>query len=227
MNLGVLHNGLALKSLELISMDSTVASAMHGCRPLMGLFCNCLLPFQPFFLKLALIPMKHSASIWTDILRCVRLVACVAVWNHILVNKSCFAHCLLLAFPSKCELTNVVTVPNAGFSGNIAPKIMPVEIQNEVNSQRDVGAIEIDIAFAVTVVKSEHCCAVNMANDNQFANQIDLAMEGVDFNDDEWICSEMCRQQDCLLTLLHLFGPSKLCHSLLSPIGSSPHAASL
>lgn len=110
-------------------------------------------------------------------------VARMVVRNRILAKPSRLVYFVLLVFPAEYELTNSVFSPNGGVAGEIAPQITPVEIQNRISATRNAGAIEIDIAFAVTIIEEEPRRAINVAGDNQYADQMDQALAGMTFND--------------------------------------------
>lgn len=110
-------------------------------------------------------------------------VARMVVRNRLLgtnmtVNRKVYF--LLLVFPRDYELTNNVFSPGSQM-GAIEPQITPVEVSNQISGTRVVLGLELDIAFALSIVESEPRTMI--ANtDTLHAQELDDALQGMVFS---------------------------------------------
>lgn len=73
------------------------------------------------------------------------------------------------------------TPGNAPF-GRIAPQVTPVLVRSQVSSDRTVVGIEVDLAYAVTIVEEEPRQAANRPTENDDEAALDVAMQGMSFD---------------------------------------------
>lgn len=108
-------------------------------------------------------------------------VSRMVVRNRLLANEGRQKYHLLLVFPREYDLTNAVMTPHHSPFGEIEPQITPVEVNNVVGTGRSIVGIEVDIAFAMTIVEEEERRAVATATDKPQAQAMDDAMQGMTF----------------------------------------------
>ena len=106
-------------------------------------------------------------------------VARMVVRNRILANQKRQYYHLLLVFPQDFALTNAVFTPHHAPFGEIAPQITPVEVCNEVGGGRTVLGVELDVAFAATIIEDEPRRATPAATDNEHTQAVNNAMLGM------------------------------------------------
>lgn len=92
---------------------------------------------------------------------------------------------LRLVFPSDYSLTNAVFSPGHAPFGQITPQVTPVMTKNKVSSQRTLAGIELDIAFRVTASEEEPRRAVAPIRRGDTAAELEAALNGMTFSDDE------------------------------------------
>lgn len=100
--------------------------------------------------------------------------------NRVLAQQARHTYFLLLAFPEEFELTNAVLSPNS-VNGEIAAQITPVENAAQINPTRTVVGLEVDVAWAITIVEEEPRRVTAVAANNVQANDLDQAMDGMLF----------------------------------------------
>jgi len=107
-------------------------------------------------------------------------LARTVVRNRILgQNTSRRVYFLLLVFPNDFELTNAVFSPNSTM-GEIEPQITPVEVSNLINTSRTILGVELDIAWAVTIIEDEPR-TVTAAQDSCHAQDLEKVFDGMTF----------------------------------------------